>query len=44
MPDCGAVSPQEECGECEACEEASEAGRRSEEEFGIVHDVPGTTS
>lgn len=25
-PDCGAVTPEEECGECRACHEATAAG------------------
>lgn len=42
-PDCGAVAPEEECGECEACEEKELEGREREIEQGIVHDEPGTT-
>ncbi|CUW29679.1 MULTISPECIES: hypothetical protein [Streptomyces] len=42
-PDCGAIKPDEECGECRACEEAEEAGRAREIEGGIFRDEPGTT-
>ncbi|MFJ4322233.1 hypothetical protein ACIP3A_03805 [Streptomyces tricolor] len=41
--DCGAIRPEDECGECWACEEAEEAGRAREIEQGIFRDEPGTT-
>lgn len=49
-PDCGAVSPEEECGECEACFEAEAAGIERSVESGAMtqaealeaHDRNGT--
>ncbi|MFI6465686.1 hypothetical protein [Streptomyces sp. NPDC050538] len=49
-PDCGAVTPEEECGECEACFEAEaegiersvEAGSMTEAEALEAHDLNGT--
>ncbi|MGW4728877.1 hypothetical protein ACWEQC_06800 [Streptomyces shenzhenensis] len=43
VPDCGAVAPEEECGECAACEETEREGRAREIEAGIIRDEPGTT-
>ncbi|MFD7516072.1 hypothetical protein ACFV85_14895 [Streptomyces niveus] len=37
-PDCGAIKPDEECGECEACEQAEIAGIQSDNEAGIISD------
>lgn len=49
-PDCGAVTPEEECGECEACFEATAAGidravgsgSMTESEAYEAHDRHGT--
>jgi hypothetical protein len=49
-PDCGAVTPEEECGECEACFEAEaqaidrsvETGERTESEALEAHALHGT--
>ncbi|WP_046503114.1 hypothetical protein [Streptomyces odonnellii] len=48
-PDCGAVTPEEECGECEACDKAAyqgiendvEAGRITEAEAREAHALRG---
>lgn len=42
-PDCDAVTPEEECGACESCHEAQEAGKLHDIEMGHVRDEPGTT-
>ncbi|MFE2941020.1 hypothetical protein ACFXKG_18445 [Streptomyces sp. NPDC059255] len=38
-PDCGAIKPDEECGECEACDEAEYNGIVSDNEAGIITDA-----
>lgn len=49
-PDCDAVTPEEECGECKACfeaeaegiERAVESGSMTESEAYEAHDLKGT--
>ncbi|ALF00202.1 hypothetical protein [Streptomyces sp. SPB78] len=49
-PDCGAVTPEEECGECESCFEATaegidravESGSMTASEAAEAHDLNGT--
>ncbi|MFD8970529.1 hypothetical protein ACFV0C_37005 [Streptomyces sp. NPDC059568] len=40
-PDCGAVTPEEECGECEACDEAAYQAIESDVESGRLTDAQG---
>ncbi|MET8824771.1 winged helix-turn-helix domain-containing protein [Streptomyces sp. NPDC004610] len=41
-PECDAVAPDQECGECESCIEAQELGKQREIEMGLTPDHPGT--
>lgn len=40
-PDCGAIKPEEECGECEACDQAEYQAIESDVEAGVISDAEG---
>lgn len=37
--DCGAVTPEQECGECEACDEAAYQAIENDVEAGVLTDA-----
>lgn len=38
-PDCNAVTPEQECGECESCEESAYQAIENDVEAGVISDA-----